>query len=101
MGLYFDEAKELDPNVDLWVGGGTNEAMWWIGGPTLTADCLIWPKSAYTRRPMDFRSAAMVEETCKKRLEKDMQLSDDPKSKVLLTSWIAVLNDFLRKLDRI
>ena len=64
--LYFNEGEDLNPNMDPCVGGGTDRGTWWMGRPNLTAECLIWSKSAHARRPTNFRSTAMIEEACKK-----------------------------------
>ena len=84
--LYFDDVEALDLNADPHIGGGTNRAMWWMGRPNLITKHLIWPKLAHTRRPTDFRSTAIVEEACKKRLKEHMKLLDDTKNKILLIS---------------
>ena len=92
--LMFDNPQDLDPNADPRVGGGTNGATWWTGGPNLMTSRLIWPKSAHARRPTDFQSASNA---CQKGLGDNLKLTDDPKSKVGLTSQIAALKRFLKE----
>ena len=92
-----NDPQPLDPYADPWAGGGMDGATWWMGGLNLATNHLIWPKLAHTRRPTDFRSASIVEDACQKGLGDNLKLSDNPKSKIGLTSWIATLKQFLEE----
>ena len=90
---------EVDPESNPRIGGGTDPQTWWTGGPNVQANRITWPRSASARRPTEFKSASLVEENCRKGLKAHLKLTNDPKSKITLTSWVSALKAHRDVLD--
>jgi Zinc knuckle len=70
------------------IGGGTDSATWWTGGPNIRM--LSRPHTYHAGRPSDFKSAAKVQELCTKGLAENRQIGteDDKDNSITLTAWV-------------
>ena len=83
---------EVDPSYGVPRVGGASNGEAWTGGSNLKPRSR--PKTAYARRPDDFKGASTIESECAKGLAESRRLGAnecEKDSAISLTSWIQLI----------